>query len=191
MSGGAAVGGIGERLWRARHIRFLRKAGAGRIDHSGERLLDHLAATHDLLASWGARPALRDAALFHSVYGTQFLADELLGPDRRDDVRARIGEEAEELAWLWHAVRRESLAANLERDGGLSIECQDGTTVAISRRQFEDLVNLWVADAVEQLPRRDAESLERQRGRLTPLLGVAMPAAESAARELFARRAAA
>lgn len=155
------------------------------MEHSGERLLDHLVATHDLLASWGARPALCDAALYHSVYGTQFLDEELLGSDERDQVRARIGDEAEALAWLWHAVRRESLAGNLSREDDLQIECQDGAVVGISRRQFEDLVNLMIADAVEQLPRRQPENVERQRGWLTPFLPVAMPAAAEAARELF------
>ncbi len=174
---------------RARHIRFLRSVGTDRVEHSEERLLDHLISTHDLLASWGARPALCEGALFHSIYGTQFLDAEVLGSGDRNKVRARIGDEAEELAWLWHSVRRDSIAANLEREDGLRIETQDDAVIAINRQQFHDLVNLWVADAVEQLPRRDSASVERQRAWLTPLLPVALPAGAEAARKIVDRAA--
>jgi hypothetical protein len=176
-----------ERARRARHVAFLESVGADQVEHSDERLLDHLLATRALLADWGARTELCDAALFHSVYGTQFLQDGLLGSDRRDEVRTLIGAGAEELAWLWHAVRRESLARNLEGSADLSIECRDGATVALSRSQFDDLVSLMLADAVEQLPRRGPEGLERQRRWLTPFLDTAMPPAAHAARDLFAR----
>ena len=76
-----------ERVSDARKLRFLRDEGAERVEHSGEHLLDHLVATRDLLAGWGARQELCDAALFHSVYGTQFLDDSLVGPDQRGRVR--------------------------------------------------------------------------------------------------------
>ena len=173
------------RMRRRRQVSFLLANGADAVEHSGDRLLDHLLATHDLLASWGARPALCEAALFHSVYGTQFLGEELLGSDRRGEVRALIGAEAEELAWLWHAVRRESLAANLGRTGDWGIETRDGEALLITRDQFEDLVNLMFADAVEQLPRRGEDGVRNQGPRLRPLMPVAMPAASAAARELL------
>lgn len=176
-----------ERLRLARLKRFLRANGAERVEHSGESLLDHLLATRDVLAGWGGRRELCDAGLFHSVYGTQFLGDELLGTDRRDEVRAMIGDDAEAVAWLWHGIKRESLAHNLEREDGLSVEFRDGSEVPISRQQFVDLVNLMVADAVEQLPRRLPENVERQQGWLTPFLPLALPAGAEAAREVFAR----
>lgn len=174
-----------ERLRRRRQTRFLLANGADAVEHSGERLLDHLLEVRGVLEGWGARTALCDAGLFHSVYGTQFLGEELLGSDRRDEVRELIGPEAEELAWLWHAVRRESLADNLGRSEGWQIETRGGEVVPISRQQFEDLVNLMVADAVEQLPRRGEEGLRNQRPWLTPFLPLAMPAAADAARKLL------
>ena len=171
---------------RADWISFLRSTGADRVEHSGERLLDHLAATHELLAGWGVRQAVCDAALFHSVYGTQFLEDTVVGLERREEVRARIGDEAEELVWLWHGVRRKSLAENLERSGDFRLERLDGEVVPLSEQQFHDLVDLMIADAVEQLPRRRAQDRKRQRDWLTPFLPLATPAAAAAARELFA-----
>ena len=160
------------------------------MEHSGEHLLDHLLATRALVESWGARPALCDAVLFHSVYGTEFLGEGIVGTERRAEVRTLIGDESEALAWLWHAVRRESLADNLGRSENLRVDCRDGTVASLSRQQFEDLVNLMIADAVEQLPRRGAESAERQQKWLSPFLRVAMPQAALAARECFRRQGA-
>ena len=173
------------RLRLIRLKRFLKASGAERIDHSNESLLDHLLATRAVLEGWGARRELCDAALFHSVYGTQFLDDELLGLDRRDDVRALIGPEAEQVVWIWHGIERESLARNIGRDRELSIDLRDGTEVPVTPQQFEDLVNLMVADAVEQLPRRLPENVERQRGWLTPFLPIALPDAARAAERVF------
>jgi hypothetical protein len=181
------VRGPRERLRLRRLVAFLRENGAERIDHSNESLLDHLMETREVLASWGARRELCDAGLFHSVYGTQFLGDELIGTDRRDDVRAMIGDEAESVVWLWHGIERPSIARNLDREESLSIDLRDGTEQPITRQQFVDLVNLMVADAVEQLPRRLPENVERQRGWLTPFLPLALPAGADAARAVFAR----
>lgn len=176
-----------ERLRLARLVRFLRASGAERVEHSGESLLDHLLATRGVLEGWGARRELCDAALFHSVYGTQFLGDELLGTDQREKVRAMIGDDAEAVVWLWHGIKRESMAGNLGRDQDLRIELRDGSEAPITPQQFEDLVNLMVADAVEQLPRRLPENVERQRNWLTPFLPLALPAGARAAQEVFSR----
>ncbi|HEX8647926.1 MAG TPA: hypothetical protein VF715_13610 [Thermoleophilaceae bacterium] len=176
-----------ERLRLRRLVGFLRENGAERIDHSNESLLDHLVETREVLEGWGARRELCDAALFHSVYGTQFLGDELLGLDRRDDVRAMIGDEAEAVVWLWHGIKRESLADNLGRESGMRIVMRDETEVPITPQQFEDLVNLMVADAVEQLPRRLPENVERQQGWLTPFLPLALPEGARAAERVFER----
>jgi hypothetical protein len=181
------VRGPRERLRLRRLVGFLRDNGAERIDHSNESLLDHLIETRDVLASWGARQELCDAALFHSVYGTQFLGDELIGTDRRDEVRALIGPDAEAVVWLWHGIERQSLAQNLDREEGLEIALRDGTEVPITHQQFVDLVNLMVADAVEQLPRRLPENVERQQGWLTPFLPLALPAGARAAQDVFER----
>ena len=174
-----------ERLRLRRLVKFLRENGAERIEHSNESLLDHLLETRAVLESWGARRELCDAALFHSVYGTQFLGDELIGTDRRDELRALIGDEAEAVAFLWHGIKRETLADNLGRDEDLRIEFRDGSEVPITRQQFADLVNLMVADAVEQLPRRLPENVERQQGWLTPFLPLALPAGARAAQDVF------
>src|SRR4029079_13032326 len=49
---------------------FLIARGAAELRHPGGTLLAHLRRTHDTLAGWGARPALRLAGLAHATYGT-------------------------------------------------------------------------------------------------------------------------
>lgn len=168
----------------ADHLAFLRRSGAAGAGHSGRTLLAHLVGTRALLESFGARPALCDAGLFHSVYGTEFFPAETLGGEARDAVRARIGAEAEQLAWLWCTVRRSSLAANLAR-GPREYRARrrsGGEWLPLTERQLADLAELWVADAVEQLPRLGGDSPDFTRG-LSELAPLASPAARDALRE--------
>ena len=134
---------------------FLADVGADTVRHNlNEDLLPHLIGTRDLLRSWGARGALCDAGLFHSVYGTEYFATETLSVGRRDDVREVIGEAAEAIVWLWCFGVRLTLRENLARSEGLRMrDRRTAEWLPISASQFEDLVNLWIADTLEQLPR--------------------------------------
>jgi hypothetical protein len=136
-------------------LAFLRSEGIDAVRHnSHEDLLPHLMGTSALLEGWGARRAVVDAGLFHSVYGTEYFQTESLDATRRDAVRAVIGDEAEALVWLWCFGRRLTLEGNLGRGDGFTIqERLEGTWVPIDARQYGDLVDLWVADTLEQFDR--------------------------------------
>ncbi len=79
-------------------IRFLREAKTERMPHSERALLDHLLGTRQLLVEWGARPAVCDAGLFHSVYGTEHYELQAVPLAMRAEVQHVIGQEAESLA---------------------------------------------------------------------------------------------
>ena len=49
-------------------FRFLREVNTETMPHSERGLFDHLLGTRQLLVEWGARPALCDAGLFHSIF---------------------------------------------------------------------------------------------------------------------------
>src|SRR5262249_40137618 len=87
---------------------LLKSLGFAELEHdSPVPFLSHLVGPRRLLTTWGASPALCDAGLFHSVYGTEYFV-----PDRtpeRDDVVAVIGPEAERIAWLWCTCERATL----------------------------------------------------------------------------------
>jgi (p)ppGpp synthase/HD superfamily hydrolase len=80
-------------------LEFLMKNDAARNGHSGRKLIDHLTGTADLLAKWNCEMDVVLAGLCHSVYGTDSFHTVTIDPSRRDEVRALIGERAEQLAW--------------------------------------------------------------------------------------------
>jgi hypothetical protein len=129
-------------------LELLRALGFGALQHDSHvPFLSHLVGTRRLLAAWGERGALCDAGLFHSVYGTEYFE-----PDRvadRDDVVAVIGVEAERIAWLWCAIRRDTLDV---AHGTVQLRHSD-TGTALTSRETADLATLWAADTVEQIER--------------------------------------
>ncbi len=161
-------------------LRFLREAGAGSRAHSHVTLLEHLLGVRALLEEWGARPALCDGGLFHSVYGTEFFPAQSVSDDDRDAVRAVIGDDAEEIAWLWCTIRRRSLVDNLGRDGGFEVaDRRTDERVPLTAERLADLASLWCADTCEQLPRLPDEGTRFQL-ELRRLSVLALPGARAA-----------
>lgn len=151
---------------------FLRGLGFEGVQHDSHvPFLAHLVGTARTLRSWGARPALCDAGLFHSVYGTEYfpLDDEV----DRDDVIAVIGAEAERVAWLWCTVRRDTLDA----EAGTVVDRHSGDTIVLSAQDLADIAELWAADTVEQIDRMTPEERAFVSG-----LPLALDAASAAAR---------
>ncbi|MFD5410174.1 DUF6817 domain-containing protein [Streptomyces nojiriensis] len=89
-----------------RAVAWLRTLGAQEISHPGGTLLAHLERVQGLLGSWGARPALRRAGLCHAFYGTDGFPTALLPLARRAELAAAIGDEAEEIVYLYAACDR-------------------------------------------------------------------------------------
>ena len=129
-------------------LKLLRSLGFAELQHDSHvPFLSHLIGTRRLLAAWGARPALCDAGLFHSVYGTEYFQPTRT-PDRSTVIEL-IGEEAERIAWLWCAIERATIdpAARTVRVRAT------GATEALSPIEVTDLATLWAADTVEQVAR--------------------------------------
>ncbi len=127
-------------------LTLLRALGFGTLEHDSHvPFLSHLIGTRRLLMEWDERPALCDAGLFHSVYGTEFFV-----PDRiaeRDDVVALIGVEAERVAWLWCAIKRNTI--DVEH---ATVQLRHGdVTEQLTPEEVRDLATLWAADTVEQI----------------------------------------
>ena len=135
-------------------LRFLRKANTEGMPHSDRGLLDHLLGTRQLLVEWEARPALCDAGLFHSVYGTEHYELKAIPLTMRNEVQQLIGEEAESLAWLFCMMRRETLWQNLGREGELRVQHRlTDEWLPLTKIQFQDLFTLALANSLEAFPR--------------------------------------
>ena len=169
-------------------IELLRRLGADRVRHnSNEDLMPHLLGTRRLLAAWGARPELCDAGMFHSIYGTEYFETETAPNSRGDEIRAVIGDEAEAIVELWCFGRRTTLAKNLESsEEPVLQDRRSGEWWTISRQQLADLVNLWIADTLEQFDRVQARELPIARA-LVPYRDFALPRARQALDEVLAQ----
>ena len=80
-------------------IEYLKALGCDEIKHSKTTLLEHLMGVRDILQEQGAPEYVQDAGLFHSVYGTTYFKPQVT--QNRLIVRELIGEQAEELVWIF------------------------------------------------------------------------------------------
>lgn len=87
---------------------LLRQLGAESVPHPGGSLFAHLDQVRGRLADWGARPALQLAGLCHAFYGTDGFPTALLPLDRRAELRAAIGPEAEAIVHLYASCDRKA-----------------------------------------------------------------------------------
>lgn len=162
-------------------FRLLAELGVGEVPHnSGGDLLAHLTGTFRLMCAWDARPALCNAALFHSIYGTEFFKTTPAGGLPREKVCATIGSEAEKLVWLWCFGRRQSLGPSLAGRSRPRIRHRQGNQwILLRESQLDDIISLWIADTLEQLPRVPRKSLPTARS-LMPYRDRALPGARAA-----------
>ena len=124
-------------------IKFLEDIGAVDKGHSSRTLLDHLLGTYNKLKEWNAPEYLQDAGLFHSVYGTSSFKHQ--STNNRDAVRDLIGEQAEEIVFMFcstEAPRTENF-----------INMQDGQLKA-------DLLLLSEANNADTVEARQDDSLD-------------------------------
>lgn len=85
----------------------LHELGAHELQHLNGDLAQHLKGTYMLLREWGNSEPVCLAGLFHAVYGTAGFPAALLSLDKRSDIAAAIGDEAEELVYLYGARDRD------------------------------------------------------------------------------------
>jgi hypothetical protein len=131
---------------------FLAAHGAGEIAHPGGTLLAHLRRTHDTLAGWGARTALRLAGLAHAAYGTDGFPNGLIPVGERPVLADLIGTEAEEIVYTYASAARGSTYAAFCR--GEEPEFHDRFTGASTwqePRLVRDFVELTFANELDVL----------------------------------------
>jgi hypothetical protein len=157
---------IGQRL------ALLRRLGFGELTHDSHvPFLSHLLGTRRLLAKWGERGAMCDAGLFHSAYGTEFFQPDQ--PASRSEVRQLIGGEAEEIAWVWCTISRDTIGTTPPHTVG---DRRTGELLTLSAGMVADIATLWAADTVEQIARMASDEHGFAHG-LDRVLQLARPAA--------------
>lgn len=155
---------------------FLRQLGADHTPHPGGTLLDHLERVRMQLAMWGARPALRLAGLCHAFYGTDGFPTALLPLDRRPELAAVIGPDAEAIVHFYASCDRKATYASLAAPAPVFHDRFTGRTYVPDLLLRRDFAELTAANELD-LARRD-EAFRTQWGpellalltRLRPLL---------------------
>jgi hypothetical protein len=134
---------------------FLVGLGVADVPHTDKSFLAHLVAVYRLMESEGCDEELCRAGMFHSIYGTQMFQGFKLPLDRRDEVRALIGERAERLGYLNSAMDRPTFDAAVARGSEpfRFIDRFTGQEVELSREEFDDLSRVHLYDWLEQVPR--------------------------------------
>ena len=115
----AVTAGVAPTPDEPKKLAFLNGEGAGAVAHTGNGKFDaHLLGVRRVLRAWGAGDDVCDAGLFHSIYGTEGFQGFCIPFERRDDVRALIGERAEQLAYVFCVVDRLSVDNDLDSPPG-------------------------------------------------------------------------
>ena len=124
-------------------IKFLEEIGAVDKSHSERTLLDHLLGTYNKLKEWNAPEYLQDAGLFHSVYGTSSFKHQ--STNNRDAVRALIGEQAEEIVFMFCSLE-EPRTENIRnmQDGQLKADL-----LLLANANEEDMVEARQDDSLD------------------------------------------
>jgi hypothetical protein len=132
-----------------RAVALLRRLGAEDIPHPGGTLLAHLQRVHARLAKWQARPALQLAGLCHAFYGTDGFPTALLPLDRRTELAAVIGSEAEAIVYLYASCDRESTYPVLAAADSVLHDRFTRHAHATERRMRQDFAELSAANELD------------------------------------------
>jgi hypothetical protein len=134
---------------------FLIAMGVERVPHTHTTYLAHLVAVHRALEGQGAPQDVCRAGMFHSIYGTERFQGFTWPLERRDEIRALIGDRAERLAYLNCAMDRASFDRALDQaaEPYRIIDRITGEEIPLARPDFDDLCRMHLADWLEQVPR--------------------------------------
>jgi hypothetical protein len=158
-------------------LRRLAALGANALTHVNGDLYAHLKGTCELLKRWGAPRHVCLAGLYHAVYGTAGFADQLLPLDRRRDVAAVIGDDAEELVYLFSACdRRDFYPRLVRRENPLWLRDRfSGATSVPPAHLLAGLCELTLANEAEIALQAGPATRRRQLRRAAALLSAVSP----------------
>ena len=134
---------------------FFQQVGAADVGHTNKTYLAHCIGVHNDMKKWGGDEEMCRAALFHSIYGTELFQDFALPVERRDEVRALIGERAEYLAYVNCAMVRDTFDALQSEPEGPYLIADRLTSgeLEMAKEDFDDLVRMHLCDWLEQAER--------------------------------------
>lgn len=132
----------------------LKESGIGEFAHLNGDLESHLLGTYKLLKEWDNPEYVCDAGLYHAVYGTQPL--EKLGlrhkvypPADRSRIREIIGEDSEQIVYLYGACDREFLYPQIGSPRPVYRDRFTGKKLVLPPKQLSDILEITLANELE------------------------------------------
>jgi hypothetical protein len=169
---------------------YLVALGTADIGHSGKGYLAHAIGVYNVMKACDCSEDLCNAALFHSIYGTQQFQGFTLPLDKRSELQALIGAYAEKIAYLNCFMYRDSLDDQVaeNKDAYPIIHRETREEMILPKSEFDDLVRLHLYDWLEQVERSQGWDQRRTayRGMAERLGGVAIEAYD----DVFAKESA-
>jgi len=134
---------------------FFQQVGASNVSHTTKTYLAHAISVHGDLKKWGCKEEIQNVGLFHSIYGTERFQRFTLPLERRDEVKALIGERAEWLSYLNCAMDREHFDNEVLKESGPEgfLDRYTGEVIQLSRQDLIDLYTIHLCDWLEQVER--------------------------------------
>ena len=174
-----------------RHLALLESLDSHRTSHSRRTLLAHLRGTHDLLVEWGNPTAVCVAGLFHSIYGTYVFDKRCADSSMRGYIGEVIGTHAERLVHLFCVTDRRCFYAHLGEPRFRLRDIVNGGELALDRSSLAALIEIEVANIVDQVPHRSKKKALRAAASYADAFArsreLISPAASKAAQDCFAQ----
>ncbi len=88
----------------------IEQLGTKNIKHTrGSTLYHHLVRVQEILSFWEAEEAVQVAALYHSVYSTEYFSKVTLTTNARSDMQSKLGVLVENIVYLFSILDRDSV----------------------------------------------------------------------------------
>lgn len=132
----------------------LKDLGVGEFAHLNGNLESHLLGTYELLKEWKNPVYICDAGLYHAVYGTQPLKrlgipHKEYSPSDRPKIRAIIGEESEQLVYLYGACDREYLYPQIGSPKAIYRDRFTGRMSELPSKTLTGILEITLANEME------------------------------------------
>ena len=134
---------------------YLVALGTTDVAHTGKGYLAHAIGVYNIMKAWNCSEDLCNAALFHSIYGTQQFQGFTLPVEQRSELQTLIGGYAEKIAYINCFMDRSSLDNQLadDKESYPLIHRESGEEMALPKAEYDDLVRLHLFDWLEQVER--------------------------------------
>jgi len=134
------------------YLEALNHFGADTIEHSTRTLSAHLIGTHNLLESWNAPRETCLGGLFHSIYGTKYLKNQVVSLPERKNVQKIIGQHAELLVYLFCVTDRREFFTNIGCSSCILHDIRHNTEWSGSPDILDQLLTMEFANWLEMFP---------------------------------------